>query len=322
MGSGMRGMELIEEIGGWLAPAGSIALWWLGQASVALRLAGATVYIDPYLSENERRLMPPPFRGDEVTNADIVLVTHGHGDHFDREALPLIAAASPQATFIAPRPLTSQLAALVGDMGRVLVADDGQLIAWHDLRIVPVRAKHEEFDRGPDGAYPYLGYVLQGSGVTLYHAGDTIPYEGLAETLIAHAVDLALLPINGRDFYRAQRGIAGNMDAREAAELAGLLQLDTVVPVHYGMFAGNTASPGHFVEDLQVLAPAVHALMPAVGRACPYRPARAAPLGTRKAEMIPCNSIPSSRGISLSPGLPAQTSDDGRRADTSSPAFP
>lgn len=122
--------------------------------------------------------------------------------------------------------------------------------------------------------YPYLGYVLRDGHVTLYHAGDTIPYHGLVEALAPLAIDLALLPINGRDYFRQQRGIAGNLDAREAAELALLLGVETVIPMHYGMFAGNTASPGTFVDHLHAIAPHIHALAPGLHQPLIYCPSQ------------------------------------------------
>ncbi len=284
----LRGPDLIEEIGNVSAPDGGLTLWWLGQASVALRIGDAVIYIDPFLSESAQRLVPPPCSGDDVTNADLILLTHGHSDHLDAAALPLIATASPGATIVAPRPLVPRVAALVGDAGRILPAEAGVPIGWRGLRIVPIIAKHEAFDMHPHLGYPYLGYVLLGRNIGLYHAGDTVPYEGLVDSLARLPVDLALLPINGRDYFRTQRGTAGNMDSREAAELASLLNVDTAIPIHYGMFAGNTASPGDFVERLQAIAPHIHALIPGLARPCRYLPPRPRrPAGTAQAPAPP-----------------------------------
>lgn len=272
MSRSLRGTQLIDEISTIQVPDGATALWWLGQASVALRIGDASVYIDPFLSDSSSRLIPPPCNGDQVTNADIVLLTHGHSDHLDASALPLIASASPGASFVAPGPVVSQVVELVGSSERVLAAGAGTSMTLRNLEILPVLAKHEAFDRDPGLGYPYLGYVLRDRTVSLYHAGDTIPYDGLVDTLAPLGIHLALLPINGRDYFRGLRGIAGNMDSREAAEVASLLNVDTVMPIHYGMFAGNTASPGAFVEHLQSVAPHIHALLPGLGRAFLYHP--------------------------------------------------
>lgn len=265
------GSDFIDHVSTHLVPPGTLALWWIGQASVILRIGATTIYIDPYLTDGPKRLVAPPCTADQVTNADLILLTHGHGDHLDTAALPCIAAASRDSTIVVPRPLVSRVTELVGNAATILPADAGIAVQWRDVRIVPVAARHEEFDTHSELGHPYLGYVISGDGLTLYHAGDTIPYDGLVETLAPLAIDVALLPINGRDFFRQQRGIAGNLNCREAAELAGLLEVDTVIPIHYGMFAGNTVRPGDFIEALQAKAPHIHALIPGLSQAFLYR---------------------------------------------------
>jgi hypothetical protein len=84
---------------------------------------------------------------------------------------------------------------------------------------------------------------------------------GLIDLLSRWRIDVAFLPINGRDYFRAARGIVGNTDFREAAELAEALDVSLVVPTHYDLFTGNAADPGHFVSYL-------HRLNPARGTSC------------------------------------------------------
>jgi L-ascorbate metabolism protein UlaG (beta-lactamase superfamily) len=89
----------------------------------------------------------------------------------------------------------------------------------------------------------FVGYVL-GDGRRLYHAGDTIVTDALREALDPLGIDVALLPINGRDAEREARGIVGNMDAAEAVELAVAIGSSILIPYHWDGFAGNTVSPG------------------------------------------------------------------------------
>jgi L-ascorbate metabolism protein UlaG (beta-lactamase superfamily) len=105
-----------------------------------------------------------------------------------------------------------------------------------------------EYDPGLD--HRFVGYVLELNGVTLYHAGDTTVYPGLIETLKAESIDLGMLPINGRDPFRNARNIVGNMNYREAAELAVAARFDTVIPLHYDMFEANSERPGYFIDYL------------------------------------------------------------------------
>jgi L-ascorbate metabolism protein UlaG (beta-lactamase superfamily) len=244
------GRALVAWIDRQAIPAGAVGVWWLGQSSLVLKAAGRIIYVDPYLQQASHRLTPSACAPEEVTNADLVLLTHDHLDHIDPIALPGIALASPGARFVAPRPAADRVAELVGDDARVMAATAGETIALGEVELIPVAAKHEEFDLHPTLGYPFLGYVIRVGGVTIYNAGDTIPYEGLVETLQSHAIDLAFLPINGRDFFRTRAGTIGNFDFREAAEVAVAIGADVAVPVHYGMFAGNTVPVGHFVSYL------------------------------------------------------------------------
>jgi L-ascorbate metabolism protein UlaG (beta-lactamase superfamily) len=82
--------------------------------------------------------------------------------------------------------------------------------------------------------------------VTVYHSGDTVRFDGMAERLRAFTPDVALLPINGRD---PVRGVAGNLDEREAAVLARDIGAGLAVPCHYEMFEFNTASPEVFAAE-------------------------------------------------------------------------
>jgi L-ascorbate 6-phosphate lactonase len=255
MAEPVTGRALVARISAQAIPDGAVGVWWLGQSSLVLKAAGTTIYVDPYLQSSSRRLVPPAFPPEAVDNADLVLLTHDHLDHIDPIALPGIALASPGARFVTPRPTVERVAELIGDDARVVAAVAGEPLSLGPLEIVPVAAKHEEFDQHPTLGYPYLGYVLRLGGLTIYNAGDTIPYEGLVETLQPLAIDLAFLPINGRDYFRTSAGTIGNCDYREAAELATAIGVDTAVPVHYGMFAGNTVPPGHFISYLADRAP-------------------------------------------------------------------
>lgn len=258
------GPALVERITRQVIPEGAVGVWWLGQSSLVLKAAGQIIYIDPYLKPGPRRLMPPPFPPEAANHIDLILCTHDHGDHIDAESLPVLATASPQARIVVPRPVREKVAGWVDDPARVIAAAVDEPLVLGPVEVIPVAAKHEEFDLHASLGHGFLGYILRFDTVTLYNAGDTIAYEGLVETVAPYEVDLAFLPINGRDFFRTRAGTIGNMDYREAAELAIALGIDTVVPVHHGMFAGNTAPPGYFItylaerqaqQQIHVLAP-------------------------------------------------------------------
>lgn len=229
-------------------PEDALGLWWLGQASFIIRGGGITIYVDPYLNPSPRRIVPPPLRPEQVTDADVVLCTHDHSDHIDPTALPGIAAASPHAKILVPGVARDKLVGLGIPAQQIVVPTVDTPLLFGPLTVTAIPAAHEDLDYSPDCGYPYVGYVLKLNGVTLYHAGDSTMYEGLTERLKGHRPDVVLLPINGHDWKRTHKGIIGNMTYREAADLAAEVGADLAIPMHYGMFPHNTEPPGHFVD--------------------------------------------------------------------------
>ena len=231
---------------------GQVALWWLGQAGFAARIGGLTVLLDPFLSPRPERLVPPAFAPEDAAGVDVVLCSHEHWDHLDAPALTTLARASPQAQFVVPAALADETAASLGvARGRVVGARVDERMHFGGLVVHPLPARHgvDMGDAYSFGDGRFLGYVLDDGAVRVYHAGDTLAYEGQAERLRALRVDVALLPINGRDHFRESvEGIVGNMDHREAARLAADAGVDLLIPMHYEMFAANRGFPAHLVD--------------------------------------------------------------------------
>jgi L-ascorbate metabolism protein UlaG (beta-lactamase superfamily) len=103
----------------------------------------------------------------------------------------------------------------------------------------------------------YHGYVVEFGDWTIYHSGDTLLYDGMAERLREFRIDAALLPINGR---APERRVAGNLNAREAAQLGRDIGARTVIPCHYEMFTFNTADPAEFAEAARAAGQPCHIL--------------------------------------------------------------
>ncbi|NOU80534.1 MBL fold metallo-hydrolase [Paenibacillus sp. LMG 31459] len=247
----LTGKELIEEVRATEVPYGCLAVWFLGQASVIIKGAEVTVYIDPYVSPDPDRTFPPPIPPAEITNMQVCLITHDHSDHLDERALPMLAELNPAARFIAPAVCLERLQGLGIQKERLTAALPAHAAEpAPGLQVFPVAAAHEDLERDEQGNPKYVGYILQLNGVTLYHAGDTVLFPELIEEVGSRKVDLALLPINGRDYYRGSRNIVGNMNYREAAEFAATSGFETVVPLHYDLYAGNAENPGYFVDHL------------------------------------------------------------------------
>jgi len=235
-------------------PRGTVALAWLGQAGFALRTAEALLLIDPYLSDSlavkyrgrefpHLRMMPPPVEPNALTAVDWVLCTHGHGDHMDPGTLPAIAAASPRCRFLVPRAEIGR-AEQLGLPGARTFGLDARERQPLDGRIeaLAVAAAHETIETDDRGHCRYLGFVLRVGPLAIYHSGDTVPYDGLAENLASQRIELALLPVNGRDEHRRSRGVLGNMTLDEGAELCRTAGIPRMLAHHFGMFDFNTVA--------------------------------------------------------------------------------
>jgi L-ascorbate 6-phosphate lactonase len=255
-----------------------LALTWLGQAGFLLEAGGTRLLLDAFLSPHpERRTPAAP--AEALGDLAGLLATHEHWDHLDLPSWPALAAGSPGARLVVPAPVVGQVTAAGLPPERVDAAVPGERLALGAATVVPVPARHgvhvaDAYNFGEalsGGACRYLGYVIELGGVRVYHAGDTIDYPELAPRLRQLGVELALLPINGRDAEREAQDIVGNLDAVEAADLAARAGAATAVPMHYDMFAGNQADPGRFVELLRSRHPAVSSVVPAPHRRFVYR---------------------------------------------------
>lgn len=264
-----------------LAP-GTVALWWLGQAGFALRVGGLVLLIDPFLAPMAERLAAPAFAPEDAVGVDVVACSHEHYDHLDLASLPTIARASPAARFVVPRPLVDAVAAAGVPRDRLIGAQPDERISLDGVTLHPLPARHgvgmeDAYSFGRElsgGLYRYLGYVVDDGVARVYHAGDTIAYDGLIERLRALRVDVALLPINGRDHYREAAGVVGNMDHREAARLAAEAGVDLLVPMHYDTFPNNLGYPAHLVEVVRRDHPSLAVLIPTRDRPVLYVKAR------------------------------------------------
>jgi len=230
----------------------------LGQAGFRIVFDETIVYIDPYLSDSvqeqegkdHRRMVPAPFPPDGVTDADFVLITHIHKDHADPETLLPIASASPQSRFVCPNVVGRLLCSWGIAVERIVVAHSQGIDLTKTLRAIPVPAAHESVDVDEEGKFCYLGYVLDYWGRRIYHAGDTSPHEHLIDLLRSLSpIEVAFLPVNERSFFRKRRGIIGNMSVREAFSLASEIGVQTLVPIHWDMFAPNSV----FREEIELL---------------------------------------------------------------------
>jgi L-ascorbate metabolism protein UlaG (beta-lactamase superfamily) len=239
------------------AHADGLGLWWLGQSGFLVAWEGRHLLLDPYLSDSLTRKYAgtdkPHVRMTErvvdpaaLGFVDVVCASHAHTDHLDPDTLRAIVAARPDVVLVAPaahRELAAERAGIAP-----LGIDDGETVEAAGFEITAVPAAHEAIERDGAGRMLHLGYVLRCGSHAIYHSGDTVRYEGMAERI--GRVDIALLPINGR---APERRVAGNLDGKEAAAFAREIGAGVAVPMHFEMFAFNTEPPDAFVAACERL---------------------------------------------------------------------
>lgn len=252
------GAELINDINECKVGYGELAFWWLGQMGYAIKLGQTILYIDAYLEDSKRRSIPTLLNPSVVRNADIILGTHDHADHIDRSSWNQMSKSSPNAKFITPSKVLPSLPKdLKIEEERFIGMNDGVSVNLCGISITGIASAHELLNQDKrTGEYPCLGYIIEGNGVKIYHAGDTCIYPELYEKLRVNGhFNAIFLPINGRDAERLENNIIGNMTYQEAVDLAGYVEPDLVVPGHYEMFPGNSENPELFTSYLRVKYP-------------------------------------------------------------------
>lgn len=208
-------------------------------------------------------MMAAPVAPGAIAHVDLVLATHHHSDHLDPGTLPALMEANPDALLVAPA-AAGELALSRTRMSpqRLVTIDAGQTAHVAGINVTATRAAHEAMERDENGHYRYLGLALRLGGATIFHSGDTIPFEGQVEEVGALKADLALLPVNGRDAERRVNGVPGNMDVGEAVALAREAGIPQVIAHHFDMFDFNT------VPRADIEAVAGQTVSPAVMAAC------------------------------------------------------
>jgi L-ascorbate metabolism protein UlaG (beta-lactamase superfamily) len=199
----------VEALKGWAMSH----LDWFGQSAFRIRSeSGRAVFIDPW------------HVSASAGPADLILVTHPHGDHYDRKA---IAGLRKQGTVIVlPRSCAGE-----GQTG----ISAGESLSVGAMRVSGVAA-YNQVKRFHPKSSSWLGYLIEVDGVRVYHAGDT---DVIAE-MRGLKPDIALLPIGG----------LFAMDWRAGVEAARILKATLSIPMHYGCLLGGRYAGRHFASKV------------------------------------------------------------------------
>ncbi len=214
---------------------------WLGHSTFKITTpSGKVVLVDPWVMGNP--MCPEPLK--KIDRLDIMLITHGHGDHLG-DAVALARAHKPQIVGIYETCLWLESKG-VGEQTRPMSKGGTQKVG--EIEVTMVHAIHSSGIED-EGKVVYAGepcgYVIRlPGGLSIYHAGDTAVFGDMKIIGELYAPDLACLPIG--DLF--------TMGPREAALAIRLLGVRQVVPMHYGTFPVLTGTPAALRELTQDIA--------------------------------------------------------------------
>lgn len=246
---------------------GSLAIFWLGQAGFVYKTPGGTiVYVDAYLSDcvhrllgdvryGFQRIMPAPLAPEEV-EADVVVCTHSHADHFDYDAIPALAR-NPHIHFVAAPDCRLEFEKLGVPDHRFTIIHEDETLTYGDVTLTGVFADHG--DLAPEA----LGLLLQVGEIKVWQVADTAYRPEKWQQLFAAGIDVIIPPINGA---------YGNLDGVEAARLAHDAGARVAIPCHFWMFAEHNGNPAQFLDACKELAPEVRPHLMTQGEVLVYRP--------------------------------------------------
>lgn len=217
-------------------------VWWLGHATVLLRLAGCYLVTDPHLSSRAsplsfvgpKRRVPAPVEAGALPRIDAALISHNHYDHMDLRTLRMLLRGNPEMVCYVPLGLGGAL--------RRQGAKRVQELDWWDkhelgeLSVHCVPAQHWSSRLLLDRNHTlWSGWVVRAAGFSFYFAGDTGYTPALKEiSERLGAPDLAALPIGAYEprWFMAPQ----HVDPPEAVQLHRELAVRRSLAIHWGTF--------------------------------------------------------------------------------------
>lgn len=206
-------------------PAGPITVHPVSHASFVMETPKGTIYVDPVGDVGNYSDFPA---------ADLILVTHEHGDHYNEETLQGVAQDGTQ--IITNPAVFGMLSEGLKANAREVANDDVAVFANMNIEAIPAYNMTEErLNFHPQGRDN--GYVLTFEGFRVYISGDT---EDIPEMRALLDIDLAFVCMN----------LPFTMDANAAASAVSEFAPKFVYPYHYRGRDGGTQDPEAFAKRL------------------------------------------------------------------------
>lgn len=190
---------------------------WFGQSGVKIETGDKIIYIDPLIAE-------------KTEDADIILITHPHSDHFDLRSIEKVA--KKETVFIATQDCEERIKSKFN--AQVITLKPGMSKDINGILIEAVPAYNTPHPKINN----WVGYILTIDGVRIYHAGDTERIPEMKE----FTCDIAMLPL-GQTYTMKS--------VEEAAEAAQDVKAKIAIPIHFGIYEGTKEDADKFAELLK-----------------------------------------------------------------------
>jgi len=253
----MRKHRILEQLYNKEQGNNEIGIVWLGQNGFLIKSKSCVFFFDPCLSDfaeqwtygwkNEHiRMSAIPIQPKEIVGVDYILCTHDHVDHIDPFTIPIVALRNKETKFVTPKIAKQRMLSLFIEESNLILLKGEDYIELPDIKIHAIPAAHSKLEYDSVNGFHFLSYIVDVDGITLFHAGDTIPYEGQTSYFKDFQVDIAMLPINGSQPPELE--FEPNFSIKEAIHFAKEIGAKTLIPMHYDMYTLNTANIAEFVK--------------------------------------------------------------------------
>ena len=196
---------------------------WLGQAGLMFDDGERIILVDPYLSDACLKKNPKSFRRMPIDNAflnicpDVIVLTHDHLDHTDRETLSHYLLPDSSVTVLASKNAWENVRSFGGRNNYVMFTR-GTVWTHGNIKFTAVKAVHSDIEA--------IGVIIDDGNKKYYVTGDTL-YNEQIFCDIPEDIDTVFLPING---------VGNNMNVVDAKAFAERTGTKNAVPLHFGMF--------------------------------------------------------------------------------------
>lgn len=213
----------------------NVQAFWLGHSAVKLISPdGKIIYIDPFLKDNPST----PDELKEVSEADYILLTHGHDDHVGDT---LEIAKNTGATVAGILELINLLKKDGLAEDQAIGFNKGGTVHFDEFSVTMVSANHSASYKGQYAGDP-AGLVLSfEDDLCIYHMGDTNIFTDLELYGELYEPHVVLAPIG--DHF--------TMGPEEAAYAVEMVDPDLAIPIHYGTWSPISVDPNEFKEVLE-----------------------------------------------------------------------